>query len=640
MAWNKSAAGGPPVFLGLLSAGLVFFNLSVVGWGNPYYAAGVSSMLRDGKDFFFLPYDPHGFITIDKPALGYWIQGFSGWIFGPTAFAFILPQCLAGIAAVLLLFWAVKQRRGSLAGFLAGLSLALTPLFVQMARFNNIDELLTLCFVGVFFLFLKAVKTGRIWYLLAAFAFVGIGFNIKMIEVLIVVPALVLGTLLGFPRLLWVRIAATVSGLLLAGLLSMTWILTVDATKTSQRPWVDGTIHNSESELALGYNGIGRLGMNSGTTPQKVAASHGYQNDRSGNSDPFISPRKELGRALRLTLGSNSAWFFIPAFAAIVWLVWRHRRSLNQLWEDHVDLFFLAVWLLTGLALFSQPTTFFLAYYLVVLTPAYAGLTGWALAGAYRRAPTSQAVWIVLFLLFALVAEIVLSLKVGTRVWPGFWVGLGTLMSGIVVAVAVRRWAAWRVPLVSLATALVFVLPLVSSLTLWLPDSPNPSEVAFRHQEKLKPKAGSFVDIPKLSALVRTQNRPGMSWALAVPSIELGISNALILEGIPVMALGGFTGLARPLSLGAFQDLVRTGRVRYAVSIDFASLDALAKTLPMEDRAPWFGMDYESNADILAWVVAHGRRLPDAVWKLPEGEVGPFEKAVRDAYGLYDLGQP
>ena len=66
----------------ILSSMLNFINLSIEGYANTYYAAGVKSMGMNLKNFFFVAFDPSGFVTIDKPPLGFWLQTISSKIFG------------------------------------------------------------------------------------------------------------------------------------------------------------------------------------------------------------------------------------------------------------------------------------------------------------------------------------------------------------------------------------------------------------------------------------------------------------------------------------------------------------------------------------------------------------------------------
>src|SRR5947209_16609312 len=124
--WHRLALGG----IMLISIFMNFYQLGQNGFGNLYYASGVRSMLDSWHTFFFVSYDPAGFVTIDKPPLGFWLQVLSTKIFGFTPFSVFLPQALSGVLAVLLLYHLVQRHFGKWAGVLAALALAVSPISV------------------------------------------------------------------------------------------------------------------------------------------------------------------------------------------------------------------------------------------------------------------------------------------------------------------------------------------------------------------------------------------------------------------------------------------------------------------------------------------------------------------------------
>src|SRR5215472_1091796 len=126
----------------ILSLFMNFYQLGQNGFGNLYYAAGVRSMADSLHGFFFVSYDPGGFVTIDKPPVGFWLQAISAKLFGFTPFSIFLPQALAGVLSVLILFLLVHRHFGTIAGLLAALALALSPLSVATNRNNTIDSTL------------------------------------------------------------------------------------------------------------------------------------------------------------------------------------------------------------------------------------------------------------------------------------------------------------------------------------------------------------------------------------------------------------------------------------------------------------------------------------------------------------------
>ena len=126
----------------LISTILNFGNLAIEGYGNEYYAAGVKSMLMSFKNFFFVSFDPAGFVSIDKPPLGFWIQTISAKIFGFSGWSILIPQALAGVISIALIYYIVKRSFGHISGLISAICLAITPVFVAASKNNTIDNLL------------------------------------------------------------------------------------------------------------------------------------------------------------------------------------------------------------------------------------------------------------------------------------------------------------------------------------------------------------------------------------------------------------------------------------------------------------------------------------------------------------------
>src|SRR5260370_22165017 len=163
--WQRLALGGIIV----ISLFMNFFELGQNGFGNLYYAAGIRSMLDSWHNFFFVSFDPGGFVTLDKPPLGFWLQVLSAKIFGFTPFSVYLPQALAGVLSVALLYHLVQRHFGVVAGLLAALALALSPISVVTNRNNTIDSTLALVLLLGAWAVLRAAETGRLgWLLLQA----------------------------------------------------------------------------------------------------------------------------------------------------------------------------------------------------------------------------------------------------------------------------------------------------------------------------------------------------------------------------------------------------------------------------------------------------------------------------------------
>ena len=71
LRWPWEWVAAPAVVL--LALALRTYNLAADGQ-NPYYAAGVRSMLDSWHNFFYVSFDPSGALSIDKPPLGFWAQ--------------------------------------------------------------------------------------------------------------------------------------------------------------------------------------------------------------------------------------------------------------------------------------------------------------------------------------------------------------------------------------------------------------------------------------------------------------------------------------------------------------------------------------------------------------------------------------
>ncbi len=96
-----------------LSAVLNIHRLPQNGYANIFYSAGVKSMLRSLHNFFFVSFDPGGLITVDKPPLALWLQAASAKLFGFSPLSLLLPEAIAGVLAVALLYVVLARRLGA-----------------------------------------------------------------------------------------------------------------------------------------------------------------------------------------------------------------------------------------------------------------------------------------------------------------------------------------------------------------------------------------------------------------------------------------------------------------------------------------------------------------------------------------------
>ena len=253
----------------VLAAVMNAWQLSGNGYGNTYYAAAVRSMSLSWKNFFFGAFDPGGFITVDKPPVFLWMGALSVRAFGYSSWALLLPSAIAGVATVALVWLIVRRYFGVAAATIAGIVLALTPITVAVDRLNLPEPFFILALVGAAGAILRSLDSKR-WWLWVALAgvLVGVAFNTKMLAGWIPGPALALALVAGHSsgwrdaaRRLLPRLAVLAAATFIV---SFSWMLIVDAWPASSRPYVGGSTNDTVSNLALDYNGLGRVDGQSG----------------------------------------------------------------------------------------------------------------------------------------------------------------------------------------------------------------------------------------------------------------------------------------------------------------------------------------------------------------------------------------
>ncbi len=84
-------------------------DLGASGWANDFYAAAVQAGTKSWKAFFFGSLDSANSITVDKPPASLWVMELSGRLFGFSSWSMLVPQALEGVAAVALLYAAVRR---------------------------------------------------------------------------------------------------------------------------------------------------------------------------------------------------------------------------------------------------------------------------------------------------------------------------------------------------------------------------------------------------------------------------------------------------------------------------------------------------------------------------------------------------
>jgi 4-amino-4-deoxy-L-arabinose transferase-like glycosyltransferase len=612
---RRGEPGGVPAgeFLALgivlaVAAILRLWGLTANGFGNTYYAAAVRSMSLNGHNAFFGAYDPAGFLSVDKPPLALWVQTLSVGALGYSPFALHLPQAFAGVASVALLWRLVRGAFGTVAAFVAALALALTPVTVAVDRSNNLDAWLVLLLLLASGAFLSATRTGRLPPLLWGAAFVGLAFNVKMLAAYVLLPTLGAVCLLGASgpwrrRFLHLLAAA---GLLLVT--SFAWAFLVDATPPERRPYVGGSQHNRAIELAFGYNGPGRLvggpGQIQGQDPDETQPTQIAANPMFGGAP---GPR----RLLEPALAAQALWLLPVALAGIVGsallLPWRLPLSpparQTLLWGG---------WLLSYGGVFSFARGTFHPYYLALLAPPLAALTGIAVKAAADAVttPGRRAAAIIGLTLGALTLTAI-SQATLLRGHPAAMPLILTALFGALLASAVvlaarlaqSNGVSWRTVATIGAVGLLAAPMAWCVETLRLPESfamPLAGPPDARRQEMDAETQAVYARAdPRLIAFLRDHWR-GERFLLATETAYTA-SPLIIRTGEPVIAVGGFLGIDPAVSLDQFRQMVRQRQLRYVLLV------------PGE---AWEGGG--PNSLLFDWVEENGIPADPAKWRRPE----------------------
>ena len=427
------AAGGGPARRGSRSPGcssataaLYLVNLSANGWGNDFYAAAVQSMTKSWEAFFFGSFDAGNVVTVDKPPAALWVMALSARVFGLSSWSILVPQALMAVATVALLYAAVRRVAGPGAALLAGAAMALTPVAVLMFRFDNPDALLVLLMVAAAYAVVRAVEQAGTRWLLLAGALLGLAFLTKTAQALLVLPALAVAYLWAAPTGLWRRVRQLLAAGVAMVVVGGWWFVAVALWPAADRPYIGGSTDNSAIELALGYNGLGRIfgqgGFGGGRgggrpTPGNGGRSRGAAGSGTagvpgrgaagaaggfpggpggfpggpGGGGPF-GGSAGLGRLFANDVGGQIAWLLPAALALLVIGIVLTRRA-PRTDRLRASLIVWGGWTVVTALVFSLMEGIFHQYYTVALAPGIAALVGIGGALLWQRRAAAGARW-------------------------------------------------------------------------------------------------------------------------------------------------------------------------------------------------------------------------------------------------------
>ena len=586
-----------PSYWGLLlvTALTYLWDLGASNTANSFYAAAAQAGTQSWKALLFGSLDSANSITVDKPPAALWVMGLSGRIFGFSSWSMLAPQALMGVASVALLYAAVRRWSGPRGALAAGAVLTLTPAAVLMFRFNNPDALLVLLMTAAAYTTVRAVdgaasRAGTRWMVLTG-VLLGFGFLTKLLQVMLVVPALAGVFLLVVDGPVRRRVGQLLAGGL-AMVVSAGWYLAlVELWPASARPYIGGSTDNSLLELALGYNGLSRLlgGEGNGHPGGSGGAGFGGPGGAGFGGAGFGGPGGPGGsgfggtagplRMFNTSFGGNVSWLLPAAMLVLVAGLWLTRRA-PRTDRSRAALLLFGGWMLVTALVFSFMSGTIHPYYVIALAPGLAGTlaVGAGLLCARRTHPAARATLAVGVLGTAAWSWVLLGRSADFLPWLRWVVLAAGLLATLVLLVPPRRWGPVALPLLLVAGLLAgaggatayavdtALTPHQGSIISAGPSTgtgfgPGGRSGGGPGGGHGGPGEGSSDD-PAVTALLRSA---GTTWSAATVS-AMGASGLELSSGTAVMAIGGFTGRDPSPTPARFQARVAQGQVHYFLS--------------------------------------------------------------------------
>jgi 4-amino-4-deoxy-L-arabinose transferase-like glycosyltransferase len=551
-------ARGPRSLIGLAvlltaTAALYLWNLSASGWANAFYSAAAQAGAGDWTAMLFGSSDAANAITVDKTPAALWVIDVSVRLFGLNPWSILVPQALEGVGAVALLYAAVRRVGGDVAALLAGAIFALTPVAALIFRFNNPDALLVLLLVAAAYCVQRACeKDSSRWWLIAAGVLVGFGFLAKMLQAFLALPGFAAAYLVAGQR----RMRRRIGDLLVACVALMVsggwYLLLVELWPASARPYIGGSQHDSIVELALGYNGLGRL---TGDEPGGL-----------GNLNFDVG----WGRLFGSGMGLDIAWL-LPAAVICLAAGFVITRRAARTDPARAALILWGGWLAVTAVVFSFANGILHPYYTVALAPAIGASIGIGATLLWRNRSDIRAATALsgAVLVTTILAAVLLSRDSGWMPWLRAAVAVGGVGAAVLLLVAGRLPGRVSRSVAALAVAACLAAPAVYSVATAATahsgaiPSVGPARQGFGGFTGPGGLLDSPAPGPALSATL-SADAHDFTWVAAT----VGSNNAAgyqLASGAPVMAIGGFNGTDPSPTLEEFQRYVADRQIHYFI---------------------------------------------------------------------------
>jgi 4-amino-4-deoxy-L-arabinose transferase-like glycosyltransferase len=576
----------------------------------------------------------------------------------------------------------VKPSFGQTAARFASLIIACTPVAVAVSRTNNIDSLLVFTLLLATWMLFKAVRNQKLSWVLGAFAMIGVGFNEKMLQAYMVVPAFYLFYLLAFKCEWKKKLAILAAATVVLVSISLSWAVIVDSIPQDSRPYIGGSKTNSVSELALGYNGISRLTGNQGggmgktdgamtkqtqlqkddgTMPEGFtpgdSTQSGYRpqgapngappqgfnnNDDGGSGQKFDGNWKgstargssgmfNTGQAgpLRLfqsELSGQASWLLpLVGFACVALLAGiRRRKPLTN--KEKETLFWLA-WLIPAAAFFSV-AGFFHQYYLIMLAPPIAALAGagWVELWNLYRSKEGWKMWLLPAALLATTAfELYILQPYQSQIGIGWSIGIGaagTIITVLLILASKKeKLTSWAM----IAGMLVLLVgPLYWAATPLLYGDNNVMPAAGPSQNQMGQRQGIVSNTKSKYSdssdkLIAYLTKNNTGEKYLFATTDANTAGPYIIKtGKAVMAMGGFSGTDQVPTVSKLEKMVKNKEVKYFLISSGTD-----------------GGRGGSN-EVLNWIRNHSTEVPQSEWQSTTSQGGQMGRMGSNTLYLID----
>jgi 4-amino-4-deoxy-L-arabinose transferase-like glycosyltransferase len=376
----------------------------------------------------------------------------------------------------------------------------------------------------------------------------GTAFLTKMLQGFLVLPGFGLAYLLVAPTSFARRIHHLLAAVAALTVAAGWWVLAVQLTPASSRPYIGGSTDNTVLDLAMGYNGINRiLGHHRQGTP---LGSWG------GLSLPMLGGHTGLHRLFTGEMANEIAWLIVVAMSVVTFGCYLAvRRALSR--TELGALLMWGAWLLVTCVVFSFMGGMVHPYYTVALAPAIAALVGIGAVWAWRRRPRwdGRCTLAAMIVLAAASSVVLLHRNAFCMPWLPWVIVALAMMSAVGILWSRRMVAALVVGGVAgLAGATAFsVATAATPHHGTMPTAVRPSTLT-----------GAWINdnatdsrIASLLAATHTPWSAATNGSLSAAALEMA-------SGTSVMAVGGWSGDPVP-TLQQFIDDVNAGKVSYYV---------------------------------------------------------------------------